>query len=300
MRVFVTGATGFIGSATVAELQEAGHAVVGLARSDESAAKLAETGAAVHRGSLEDLDGLEAAAANADGVIHHAFIHDFSRMQDAGAVDLNAIQAMGAALEGSGKPLVITSGTALVTGRLATEDDRADPDTHANHRIPSEVETLALAGRGVRSAIVRCPPTVHGEGDHGFVPRLVEIAREQGVSAHVGDGANRWAAVHRRDAARLFRLAVERAPAGSVWHAVGEAGIPTKEIAEAIGRGLDVPVASVDDPGHFGWLGAFFALDAPASSAQTQARLGWAPTHQGLLEDLGAGHYFGVVGTMRG
>jgi nucleoside-diphosphate-sugar epimerase len=300
MNVFVTGATGFIGSATVAELLRAGHEVTGLARSDESAAKLAQAGAAVQRGSLEDLDGLARAAAAADGVIHHAYIHDFSRVQDNAAVDLRAIQAMGAALEGSDKPLVITSGTALVTGRLATEDDRADPETAVNQRSRSEVETLALAARGVRSAVVRCPPTVHGEGDHGFVPRLIEIAGEKGESAYVGDGANRWAAVHRLDAARLFRLAVEQAPAGSVLHAVGEEGIPTREIAEAIGCGLDLAVASTGDPGHFGWLGAFFALDAPASSAQTRARMGWTPTHPGLREDLGEGHYFGVVGTMRG
>jgi nucleoside-diphosphate-sugar epimerase len=296
VRIFLTGATGFIGSAVVTELIEHGHHVVGLARSDQAAAALADVGAHPHRGSLEDLDSLRAGAAAADGVIHTAFIHDFARLQDSGRVDLRAIETLGAALEGSGRPLVITSGTALVApGRTATEDDTSDPAGAGSHRAPSEHAALALAEHGVRSAVVRFPPSVHGEGDHGFVPVLIDVARSRGVSAYVGDGSNRWAAAHRLDAARLFRLAVESAPAGSVLHGVGEEGVPTRDIAEVIGRHLDVPVASISPEEaveHFGWIGRFFAIDVPASSAPTQERLGWSPDHAGLIEDLDAGHYF--------
>jgi nucleoside-diphosphate-sugar epimerase len=289
VRIFVTGATGFIGSAVVTELIEAGHQVVGLARTDEAAAALASAGADPHRGSLEDLDSLRAGAASADGVIHTAFIHDFARLQDSGRVDLHAVETLGAALEG--RPLIITSGTALVApGRVATEEDVSDPEGAGSHRAPSEHAALAAGG-----SVVRFPPTVHGEGDHGFVPVLIDAARTRGVSAYVGDGSNRWAAVHRLDAARLFRLAVESAPAGSVLHGVGEEGVPTREIAEVIGRHLDLPVTSISPgkaPAHFGWIGRFFAVDVPASSAITQDRLGWNPTHHGLLEDLEQGHYF--------
>jgi len=296
MRVFVTGATGFVGSAIVPELLAHGHTVVGLARSERSAAALADAGAEVHRGDLDDLDSLRRGAAAADGVIHCAFVHDFSQMAAAGRTDLAAVETIGAALEGSGRPFVVTSGIGLLApGRLATEDDVPDPAAHGSHRAPSETATRALADRGVRSSIVRLPPTVHGEGDHGFVPFLIGIAREQGVSAHIGDGANRWAAVHRPDAARAFRLALESAPAGSVVHAVGEEGVPTREIAAAIGRGLDLPVAAVapEDAGErFGWIGGFYAADVPASSAVTRERLGWEPAGLGLLADLGAGHYF--------
>lgn len=299
MRVFVTGATGFIGSAIVAELIDAGHEVIGLARSNQAAAALADAGAEAQPGSLEDLDSLRSGAAGADGVIHCGFIHDFSQMQKAGHVDLGAVETLGAVLEGSGRPLVITSGTALhAPGRLATEQDRAPAGS--THRIASEYAAVSLASRGVRSAILRPPPTVHGRGDHGFVPVLIEIARSKGVSAYVEDGASRWAAVHRLDAARLFRLALEDAPAGTVLHAVGEEGIPTREIAEVIGRHLDVPVVSVDHDAatdHFGWLAAFFALDAPASSALTRQRFGWQPAHPGLIDDLEQGHYFQVART---
>ena len=287
MRIFVTGATGFIGSAVVTELIQAGHEVAGLARSDEAAAALANAGAHPHRGDLEDLESLRAGAAAADAVIHTAFVHDFSRLQDSGAIDLAAVEALA---EG-GRPLVITSGTALVTpGRVATENDVSDPNGAGSHRAPSEHAALARGG-----VVVRFPPSVHGEGDHGFVPVLIGVARDRGVSAYVGDGSNRWAAVHRLDAAQLFRLAVESAPSGSVLHGVGEEGVPTRAIAEAIGRHLDVPVASISADEaleHFGWIGRFFAVDVPASSAITQAKLGWRPTHHGLIEDLDQGHYF--------
>jgi len=299
VRVFVTGATGFVGSAVVPDLLAAGHEVVGLARSDRAAAALASAGAEVHRGDLDDLDSLRAGAARADGVIHTAFVHDFSRMAEAGRTDLRAVETLGAALEGSGRPLVVTSGIGLLApGRLATEADMPDPASHAAHRAPSEVATLALAARGVRSSLVRLPPTVHGEGDHGFVPFLIDIARRTGVSAYIGDGANRWPTVHRLDAARLFRLAVESAPAGATLHAVEEEGVPTREIAAIIGRHLDVPVASLrteEAAEHFGWLSAFFAADVPASSAATRELLGWHPTGPGLLDDLAAGHYFAAA-----
>ena len=296
MRVFVTGATGFVGSAIVPELLAHGHTVVGLARSDRSAADLADAGAEVHRGDLHDLDSLRTGAAAADGVIHCAFVHDFSRMAAAGRTDLAAVETIGAALEGSGRPFVVTSGIGLLApGRLATEEDVPDPASPGAHRAPSEAATVALADRGVRSAIVRLPPTVHAQGDRGFVPFLIAIACEQGVSAHIGDGANRWAAVHRLDAACAFRLALESAAPGSVVHAVSEEGIPTREIAAAVGRGLGLPVTSVtpeDAGGHFGWIGGFFAADIPASSAATGERLGWKPDGVGLLADLAASHYF--------
>ncbi len=296
MRVFVTGATGFVGSAIVPELLAHGHTVVGLARSDRSAAALADAGAEAHRGDLDDLDSLRRGAAAADGVIHCAFVHDFSQMAAAGRTDLAAVETIGAALEGSGRPFVVTSGIGLLApGRLATEEDVPDPAAPGSHRAPSETTTRALADRSVRSSIVRLPPSVHGEGDHGFVPFLIGIAREHGVSAHVGDGANRWATVHRPNAARAFRLALENAPAGSVVHAVGEEGVPTHEIAAAIGRGLGLPVAALapEDAGdHFGWIGGFYGADVPASSAATRERLGWEPEGLGLLADLAAGHYF--------
>jgi nucleoside-diphosphate-sugar epimerase len=296
MRVFVTGATGFIGSAVVRELIDAGHEVVGLARSDQAAATLADVGAEVQRGALDDLDSLTAGAAAADGVIHTAYIHDFSRMADAAQTDLRAIETLGAALEGSGRPLVITTGTALVNpGSVATEDDSLDPATVAHPRAGAEPLAKALASRRVRTSIVRPGASVHGEGDHGFVPFLINLARGKGVSAYIGDGANRWPAVHVLDAARLYRLALEQARAGSVFHAIGDEGVPTRDIAEVVGRHLDVPVISIspeDAPAHFDWMAAFWALDAPASSALTQARLDWRPTHVGLLEDLEQGHYF--------
>jgi nucleoside-diphosphate-sugar epimerase len=274
MRVFVTGASGFVGSAVVRELIGAGHQVVGLARSDQGAAAVTAAGAGVHRGDLSDLDGLRTAAAAADGVIHTAFIHDFSNFEASVEVDRRAIEAIGDALAGSGRPFIVTSGTALVSG-VATEDSAPDSAVPTSSRL----------------AILRLPPTVHDEGDHGFVPALIDIARAQGVSAYRGDGTNRWAAVHRLDAAPLYRLALESAPAGSRLHAVGEEGIPFREIAEVIGRHLNVPVTSVESA-HFGWLDRFAVLDAAASSAKTQQLLDWHPTHPGLIADLEKGHYF--------
>lgn len=297
MRVFITGATGFIGSATVSELIEAGHQVTGLARSDAGAAALVAAGAAVHRGSLEDLDSLRRGAAASDGVIHTAFNHDFSVSREvAGEADRQAIQAMGEALYGTDRPLIITSGTAVLTpGRVGTEDDPRPSSPLAAARGLSEDLALSMIEQGVRASVMRFPPSVHGEGDHGFVPRLIEIARTSGVSGYIGDGANRWAAVHRVDAARLFRLALESAPAGTVLHGVADEGVPTREIAEVIGRHLNVPVVSVapeSAEAQFAWLGAFYALDVPASSALTRERMGWEPTQPGLIGDLDAGHYF--------
>ena len=296
MRVFVTGATGFIGSATVRELIDAGHQVVGLARSDAAAHAVAEAGAEVHRGSLEDLDSLRSGAAAADGVIHTAYIHDFSQMEHAARTNLSAIETMGAVLEGSGRPLVVTSGTALVKpGTLVTEEDSPDPAGGFHPRFAAEPTTHALTDRGVRASILRPANSVHGEGDHGFVPFLINQAREKRVSGYIGDGSNRWPAVHRLDTARLYRLAVEKAPAGSVLHAVGDEGVRTREIAEVIGRHLGVPVVSIspeDARDHFDWMAMFWSLDVPASSAFTQERMGWAPEHLGLIADLELGHYF--------
>jgi nucleoside-diphosphate-sugar epimerase len=300
MRVFVTGASGFIGSAVVPELVGAGHQVVGLARSDSSAAAVAAAGAEVQRGALDDLESLRAAAVASDGVIHLAFIHDFSNFGASVQADRRAIETLGAALEGSGRPFVIASGMATVArGRVATEEDAFDPSWP---RAGAAETTISLADRGVRSSVVRLPPTVHGKGDHGFVARLITIARERGVSGYIGDGANRWPAVHRLDAAQLFRLALENGPAGSVWHAVADVGVLTRRIAEVIGRHLDLPVVSIprEDAGdHFGWLGAFFGgIDRPASSELTRELLGWQPTHPGLIDDLEQGHYFAEAATM--
>ncbi|WP_405816661.1 SDR family oxidoreductase [Streptomyces sp. NBC_01390] len=296
MRVFVTGAGGFVGSAVVRELLGAGHEVVGMVRSDKSAALLKETGAEVYRGDLADLDSLRAGAADSEGVIHTAYVHDFKDMADAARTDLRAVETLGEALVDSGRPLLICSGTAFSPGVLATEDNPGDPTKSHMYRLASETAMMRLAERGVRTSIVRLPPSVHGEGDGGFVPRLVDIARDKGVSAYPGDGTNRWATAHRFDVARLFRLALESAPAGTRLHAVAEEGVPVREIAEAIGRGLGVPVRSVpaeETEDHFGWLGTFFALDLPASSALTREGLDWNPVEPGLVTDLAAGHYFG-------
>jgi nucleoside-diphosphate-sugar epimerase len=298
MRIFVTGATGFVGSAVVSELIGAGHQVTGLARSDQAAAALDKAGARARRGDLEDLDSLRAGAAESDGVIHTAFtnISATTTLADSARADLRAVQAIGEALAGSGKPFLVTSGTGLLTaGRVGTEEDAPDPASHAAPRIPSEEAALALAARGVRSAVVRLSFSVHGDGDHGFVPALIEIAKAKGVSAYPGDGANRWPAVHRLDAARLFRLGAEGAPAGARLHGVADEGVPFRAIAAVIGQRLDLPVKSVtgdEAAGHFGWLAGFVAADAPASSALTRTLLGWQPTRPGLLADIGTGHYF--------
>jgi nucleoside-diphosphate-sugar epimerase len=296
MRVFVTGATGFIGSAIVRELIDAGHQVVGLARSDKAAAALTATGAEVHRGALDDHDSLRSGAAASDGVIHTAFIHDFSDFAAAAQTDRRAIETLGEALAGSDRPFVITSGTTgLTPGRLATEESAPDPGSAAALRFASEEAALSFAARGVRVSVVRLPPSVHGEGDHGFVPALISIARTKGVSAYPGDGANRWAAVHRLDAAQLFRLALEKAPAGTRLHGVGEEGVPVRDIAEVIGRHLQLPVTAIspeEASDHFGFLGLIFSLDTPASSTLTQKQLDWHPVRPGLIPDLDEGHYF--------
>jgi nucleoside-diphosphate-sugar epimerase len=299
MRVFVTGASGFIGSAVVQELLAAGHDVVGLARSDSSADALAAAGAEFHRGDLDDLDTLRAGAEASDGVIHLAYIHDFSKFEDNARVDQRAIEAMGEVLADSDRPLVIANGTLMLAadGRLATEEDGGDPAARYGRRLNEQV-LLGLADRGVRSASLRLPPTVHGNGDRGFIPMIIGVAREKGMSAYVGDGSNRWPAVHRLDAAPLFRLALEQAPAGTVLHGVGEEGVPVREIAEVIGRHLDLPVVSVSAdqaPEHFGFLGAFIGADSPASSALTRAQFGWQTAQPGLIDDLEHGHYFQVA-----
>jgi nucleoside-diphosphate-sugar epimerase len=292
MRVFVTGASGWIGSAVVPELIGAGHQVLGLARSDSSAAAIAAAGAEVLRGDLDDLDTLRAGATSSDGVIHLAFIHDFTRFEDSVSADARAIETMGAALEGSGKPLVIASGTPALPGRVATERGEPAPGGPSAGRAANAQAALDMAARGVRSSVVGLPRTVHGQGDHGFIARLIGIARDKGISGYVGDGSSRWPAVHVLDAAHLFRLAAEQAPAGSRLHAVGDEGVPVRDIAEVIGRHLNLPTASVPAE-DFGWLGQILAVDQPASSALTRELLGWRPVQSGLIEDLDKGHYFG-------
>jgi nucleoside-diphosphate-sugar epimerase len=292
MRVFVTGASGWIGSAVVPELTGAGHQVLGLARSDSSAATITAAGAEVLRGDLDDLDTLRAGAASSDGVIHLAFIHDFADFEASVGADRRAIETMGAALEGSGKPLVIASGSPALPGRVATERDDSAPGSPVAARAANARAALDMAARGVRSSVVGLPRTVHGDGDrHGFIARLIGTARDKGVSGYVGDGSSRWPAVHVLDAAHLFRLAAEQAPPGSRLHAVADEGVPTRDIAEVIGRHLNLPVASVPAE-DFGWLGMIFAIDQPASSALTRELLGWRPVQPGLIEDLDKGHYF--------
>ncbi|MFF2183542.1 SDR family oxidoreductase [Streptomyces sp. NPDC058155] len=309
MRVFITGASGWIGSALVPELIGAGHEVVGLARSDASAAALTEAGAQVRRGTIDDLDTLRDAAAESDGVIHLAFKHDIAfsgGFEDAADADRRAIDTFGEALAGSDRPFLIASGTlGLAPGRLATEEDgqaSGPAGAHMNggpaKRLANAQATVALADRGVRSSVVRLTPTVHGDGDNGFMATLVAIARDKGVSGYIGDGASRWPAVHRSDAARLFRLALEGAPAGSTLHAVAEEGVPIRAVAEVIGRHLGVPSASVspdDAAGHFTWMAGFLGLDSPTSGAYTRELLGWRPTGPGLIDDLEKGHYFATA-----
>ncbi|HET9123596.1 MAG TPA: SDR family oxidoreductase [Solirubrobacteraceae bacterium] len=300
MRVFVTGASGWIGSALTRELIGAGHEVVGLARSETAAAAVRETGAQVLRGDIQDLEVLRAGARGSDAVVHLAFRHEvaFREGDPAAAVasDRAAIDAIGEELAGTGRPLAIASGVAgLRPGTLATESDRPEPIPGVGGRVWSERAALALADRGVRSMSVRFAPTVHGDGDGGFIKQIAEADRSHGMAAYVGDGANRWPAVHRSDAARLVRLGIERAPAGSVLHAVGEEGVAMREIAGAIGRGLDIPTGSIaaeDAPAHFGFLAGFIGLDMPVSSAITRELLGWSPEGPGLVEDIDARHYF--------
>lgn len=295
MRVFVTGATGFIGSAVVRELIDSGHQVVGLARSDKAASALVTQGAQVHRGALDDLDSLQSGAAESDGVIHTGFMHDVADFVAASQTDVRAIEAIGEALVGSHRPFVVTSVTTLLTpGQLGTEDTAAFP---MHPRAAAETKSLSFAERGVRVSAVRLPPSVHGTGDKGFVPDLIHIARATGVSAYVGDGANRWPAVHRLDAARLYRLALESASAGARLHAVADEAVPFRDIAQVIARHLNVPLTSIsaeEAVSHFKWLAHFVSLDNPTSSARTQQQFGWHPVQPALIPDIDRDEYFTV------
>jgi nucleoside-diphosphate-sugar epimerase len=292
MRIFVTGATGFVGSAIVSELKDAGHQVLGLARSDQGAASLIALGAEVLRGSLEDLDSLRNGAAGSDGVIHTAFIHDFSNYGASAEADRLAIETLGAALAGSDRPLVVTSGILMLRRKssFATEQDDTDPRSPRK----SEAAGLRLASEGVRVSLVRLP-LVHGDDDHGFVPHLFAIAREKGISAYVGDGLNHWPAVHRLDAARLYRLALEKGSTGSRYHSVADEGVVFRDIARVIGRHLNVPLvskSSEEAADHFGWMSRFAGIDCPASSVETQEQLGWRPTRPSMIADIGRRSYF--------
>lgn len=301
MRVFVTGASGHIGSAVVPELLSAGHDVMGLARSDSAAEKVAALGADVLRGDLDDVDILGAAAADVDGVIHLAFRHDLMQVGDmdgAAAADLGAIKALADAIEGTGKPFVGTSGTLLLArikpGEVGTEQDVAE----GGYRIDAENLVIGLADRGIRSSVIRLAPTVHSALDrHGFIPALISFAREKGFAAYVGDGTNHWSAVHTLDAAHLYRLALENSPAGTRYHGVGDEAVPFKQIAETIGRHLNVPVRSIGPTAageYFSYLAAFVQLDGPVSAGRTRQMLNWTPEHPGLIHDLNEGHYFGI------
>lgn len=292
MRVFVTGAAGFIGSATTRELIANGHQVVGLARSDANAEALRKMGAGVHRGDLEDLESLKSGAAASDGVIHTAFIHDFSKFAENGQIDKRAIEAMGSVLEGTNKPLVVTSGVGfLAPGRLATESDVAGDG------LPrmSEQAAFQFASRGVRAIAIRLPQVHGGEGKAGFVGYLYEAAREKRIAAYIGDGNNRWPAAHRLDVARLYRLALEKGRAGAAYHAVSDEGVTIREMADVFAKHLNVPVRSItpeEAPAHFGWISMFAGADMPASSALTQAELGWKPKEIGLIADISQPGYF--------
>ncbi len=295
MRVFVTGATGFVGSAVVRELIASGHEVLGLTRSEAGAAVLAKAGARVHQGSLEDLGSLRRGAAAADGVIHTAFTHDFSNFAASCEQDRIAIEAIGAELKGSSRPLLVTSGVAaLAPGRAATERDPAPAIKPAMPRA-SDLTAMKLAENGIHASTVRLAPSTHGEGDHGFVPMLVKLARDKGVSAYIGEGANRWPGVHRLDAARLYRLALERGARGESYHAVADEGVPFRQLAEVIGRRLEMPVVArpvEEAAAHFGWFSMFVGMDMPASSSWTREVLGWVPREAGLLEDVDSERYF--------
>jgi nucleoside-diphosphate-sugar epimerase len=297
MHVFVTGGSGQTGPTVVTEVIAAGHTVTGLARSDDSAAKLDKLGAAVHKGSLDDLDSLRRGAAAADAVLHMGYGGDFAKPQEMMRRDINAIDAFGQVLAGSGKPLIITSGTLVMPpGRESNETDEPLPDGIAGFRVAGERSCLAFAEHDVRAIVVRLAPTVHGPHDHGFIPMLIATARKTGVSAYVADGTNRWPAVHRQDAAVLFRLALEKAPASSVLHGVAETGIPFKDIAETIGQGLGLPTASLSKEQaatHYvsPFMAMLYGIDAPVSSTRTQQLLGWRPSREGLLQDLERGDY---------
>ena len=295
MRVFVTGASGWIGSATVDELLAAGHQITGLARSDASAASLQAKGAQVRRGDLDDLDGIRAGAADAEAVIHLANKHDFSNPSASNAAERAAVQTIGDTLVGTGRPFLLASGTAgLAQGRPATEDDASAAHGPGSPRGGSENLALEFVERGVHSVSLRFAPTVHGTGDHGFIAVIADIARQKGVSGYPGDGTNRWAAVHRSDAARLVALGLQKAPAGARLHAVAEQGVPTRKIAEAIGRAFNLPVTSInpdDVADHFGWIGTYFAMDLAATSTATRELLGWTPTGPTLIADLDTGAY---------
>ncbi|GGF80850.1 3-beta hydroxysteroid dehydrogenase [Rhizobium wenxiniae] len=296
MRVFVTGATGFVGTAVVRELVSAGHQVLGLSRSESGSASLQAAGAQVHRGSLDDLASLQAGAAAADAVIHTGFNHDFSRFKENCEADRRIIAAFGDELAGSDRPLLVTSGTGLLQlGRPATEDDLPNVGSSVIPRVATEEAVAAIVERGVKASLIRLPPSVHGAGDHGFVPMLIARARETGVSGYVGNGENRWPAVHRLDAATVYRLALERGALEPRYHAVAEEGVPFRQIAELIGRRLDVPVVSKsheEAAAHFDWFAHFAGMDSPASSAKTKERLKWKPNQPGLLEDLDQDAYF--------
>lgn len=299
MRVFVTGATGFVGSAVVKDLIEAGHQVLGLTRSEEGAKALSQAGAEVHSGTLQDLESLKSGAADCDAVIHTAFIHDFSKFKESCEWDRQVVAALAEALAGTYKPLIVTSGTGLATsapGELAVETNIVNTTTTHHPRAASEEAVADARAKGVNASIMRLPPSVHDKGDHGFVPALINIAREKGVSAYISDGNNRWPAVHRLDAARLYRLAVEKGES-TTYHAVGDTGVPTRQIAQTIGKHLNLPVKSISPEEaneHFGFFAGFFGWDVPASGEATNERLGYRPGHIGLIEDLELGHYFEI------